>query len=60
MYKMATSQKHSFWYVNLQRLPAEFNVNFDKQMLVERKVSDEPPEEPPAKCARDKPPADKA
>ena len=61
MYEMATSQKHSFWYVNLRRLPAEFYINFDEQMLVERKVSDEPPEEPPAKRARDdEPPADEA
>ena len=60
MYEMATSQKHSFWYVNLRRLPAEFYINFDEQMLVERNVSDEPPEEPPAKRARDEPPVDEA
>jgi hypothetical protein len=58
---MATSQKHSFWYVNLRRLPAEFYINFDEQMLVERNVSTEPPEEPPAKRARDDvDPADEA
>ena len=62
MYEMATSQKHSFWYVNLRSLPAEFYVNFDEQMLVERKPSDGPPEEPepPAKRAKDEPPADEA
>ena len=60
MYEMATSQRHSFWYVNLRRLPAEFYINFDEQMLVERNVSDEPPEEPPAKRARDEPPVDEA
>ena len=60
MYEMATSQKHSFWYVNLRRLPAEFYINFDEQMLVERKPSDDPPEEPPAKRAKDEPPADEA
>jgi hypothetical protein len=56
---MATSQKHSFWYVNLRRLPAEFYINFDEQLIPERKPTDEPPE-PPAKRARDEPPADEA
>ena len=60
MYDMATSQKHSFWYVNLRRLPAEFYVNFDEELIPERAPSGEPPEEPPAKRARDEPPADEA
>ena len=59
MYEMATSQKHSFWYVNLRRLPAEFYLNFDEQLLVS-KASDDPPEEPEPKRARDEPPADEA
>jgi hypothetical protein len=46
MYEMATSQKHSLWYVNLRRLPAEFYINFDEQLIPERKPTDEPPEEP--------------
>jgi hypothetical protein len=60
MYEMATNQKHSFWYVNLRRLPAEFYVNFDEQMLVEKASDDPPEEEPPAKRARDEPPPDEA
>jgi hypothetical protein len=61
MYEMATSQKHSFWCINLRRLPAEFSINFDEQLIPERKPTDEPPEEPPAKRARDdEPPADEA
>ena len=57
MYEMATREKHSFWYVNLRRLPAEFYINFDEQMLVDKKPDDdEPPDdflEPPPKRARE-------
>jgi hypothetical protein len=61
MYDMATSQKHSFWFVNLRTLPATFFINFDEQLIPERNPTDEPPEEPPLKRTRDdEPPVDEA
>jgi hypothetical protein len=60
MYEMATREKHSFWYVNLRRLPAEFYINFEEQLTVDQKATDDPPE-PPSKRARDDvAPADQA
>ena len=50
MYDMATREPHSFWFVNLRRLPAEFYINSDERMLIDKGPTDEPPE-PPSKRA---------
>jgi len=39
MYRMATEEKHSFWYVNLRRLPAEFYIRFEEKL----EIGPEPP-----------------
>jgi hypothetical protein len=61
MYNMATSQLHSFWYVNLRRLPAEFYINFDERLVVDKAASDDPPDEPaPKRFHSDEPAPDEA
>ena len=35
MYKMATSEKHSFLFVNLRKSPPEFYIRFEEKLVVE-------------------------
>ena len=52
MYRMATEEPYSFWYVNLRKLPAEFYIRFDEKMLIEDKVDyDEDDPSPPEAAA---------